>query len=215
MMRSYDSAPRPPPHPPPHSCHQMSLFLSFLVCRRSRLLTGGWGGGGEKPKWMRKPDPLQIIQYSLGKGAVPQDFSLHRDTAHVMYHEWTTVAWDDCSYSFFVVQIVEHCDYWEWKCAQCGGRRCHRGLQHASPSRPRLLKTQRKVRKSLSMARREWLRKVHSNENPIYVFPEKELRGLSPNSHIHVPVSDLQCMFPGSVHVFSCSRIGRPIVGLY
>ncbi len=26
----------------------------------------------------------------------------------------------------------------------------------------------------------------HCNENPIYVFPEKELRGLSPNFQIHV-----------------------------
>jgi hypothetical protein len=26
---------------------------------------------------------------------------------------------------------------------------------------------------------------------PIYVFPEEELRGLSPNFHIHVSVSDL------------------------
>ncbi len=32
---------------------------------------------------------------------------------------------------------------------------------------------------------------VHCNENPIYVFPEKELRGLSPNFHIHTSVSDL------------------------
>ncbi len=29
------------------------------------------------------------------------------------------------------------------------------------------------------------------NENPIYVFPEKELRGHSPNFLIHVSVSDL------------------------
>jgi hypothetical protein len=29
------------------------------------------------------------------------------------------------------------------------------------------------------------------NENPFYVFPEKELCGLSPNFHIHVSVSDL------------------------
>ncbi len=29
------------------------------------------------------------------------------------------------------------------------------------------------------------------NENPIYLFPEKEMRGLSPNFHIHVSVSDL------------------------
>jgi hypothetical protein len=28
-------------------------------------------------------------------------------------------------------------------------------------------------------------------ENQIYVFPEKELRGLSPNSYIHMFVSDL------------------------
>ncbi len=32
---------------------------------------------------------------------------------------------------------------------------------------------------------------AHCNENPIYVLPEKELRGLSPNFHIHVSVSDL------------------------
>jgi hypothetical protein len=28
-------------------------------------------------------------------------------------------------------------------------------------------------------------------KNQIYVFPEKELRGLSPNSYIHLSVSDL------------------------
>jgi hypothetical protein len=31
----------------------------------------------------------------------------------------------------------------------------------------------------------------HCNENPIYVFPEKELHGPSLNFHIHVSVSDL------------------------
>jgi hypothetical protein len=31
----------------------------------------------------------------------------------------------------------------------------------------------------------------HCKGNPIDVFPEKELRGLSPNFHIHVSVSDL------------------------
>jgi hypothetical protein len=39
-------------------------------------------------------------------------------------------------------------------------------------------------------------------------IPEKELHGHSPNFHIHVSVSDLY-IFPGSVHIFSCSRIGR------
>jgi hypothetical protein len=32
---------------------------------------------------------------------------------------------------------------------------------------------------------------THWTENRIYVFPEKELRSLSPNSYIHVSVSDL------------------------
>ncbi len=31
----------------------------------------------------------------------------------------------------------------------------------------------------------------HCDENPIYVFSEKELRGLIPNFHIHGSVSDL------------------------
>ncbi len=35
-------------------------------------------------------------------------------------------------------------------------------------------------------------------ENPIYVFPEKELCGLSPNFHIHVSVSN--------VHIYSQNR---------
>jgi hypothetical protein len=29
---------------------------------------------------------------------------------------------------------------------------------------------------------------IHSTENPIYVFPEMKLRGLVPNSYIHVRV---------------------------
>jgi hypothetical protein len=32
---------------------------------------------------------------------------------------------------------------------------------------------------------------MHCEENPIYVFIFWELRGLSPNFHIHVSVSDL------------------------
>jgi hypothetical protein len=41
---------------------------------------------------------------------------------------------------------------------------------------------------------------THCTENPIYVFPEMKLRGLIPNSYIHVPVSDLYS-----------PRIGLPI----
>jgi hypothetical protein len=32
---------------------------------------------------------------------------------------------------------------------------------------------------------------LHCKENPLYVFPEKELRGLSPTFNIHVSLSDL------------------------
>ncbi len=49
---------------------------------------------------------------------------------------------------------------------------------------------------------------------PFYVFLEKELRGLSPNFHIHVFVSDL-CIPRIGPHIFSCRRIGRTIVGIY
>jgi hypothetical protein len=34
-------------------------------------------------------------------------------------------------------------------------------------------------------------RPPHCNENPIYVFPEKEWCGLSPDFHIYVSVSNL------------------------
>ncbi len=51
----------------------------------------------------------------------------------------------------------------------------------------------------------------HCNENPIYVFPEKELRGLSHNFYIHVSVSKLIY----SPAYFPAANIGRPIVGIY
>ena len=44
-----------------------------------------------------------------------------------------------------------------------------------------------------------WL--LHCNENPIDVFPEKELHGLGPNFRIHVSVSDIQYIFLGSLHI--------------
>jgi hypothetical protein len=51
-----------------------------------------------------------------------------------------------------------------------------------------------KAREKKRLGRRssnEYQREVNCNENPIYVLPEKELRGLSPNFNIHVSVSDL------------------------
>jgi hypothetical protein len=38
----------------------------------------------------------------------------------------------------------------------------------------------------------------HSNKNSIYVFQEKKLRGLRPNFHIHVSVSDLYISIPAA-----------------
>jgi hypothetical protein len=38
-----------------------------------------------------------------------------------------------------------------------------------------------------------------NTENWKQIFPEKELRGLSSNFHIHVSVSDLYTLFPGSI----------------
>ncbi len=42
---------------------------------------------------------------------------------------------------------------------------------------------------------------VHCNENPLYVFLKEELRGLSPNFHILVSVSDLYISKIGP-HIF-------------
>ncbi len=32
---------------------------------------------------------------------------------------------------------------------------------------------------------------VHCKQDPFYAFPEMKLRGLNPNFHIHISVSDL------------------------
>jgi hypothetical protein len=61
LLRSYGSAPRPPPSlPSPVS--KLSLFLRNLVCRQSSLLigVGGESGVGKEPNRTaaRKPGPL-------------------------------------------------------------------------------------------------------------------------------------------------------------
>ncbi len=53
---------------------------------------------------------------------------------------------------------------------------------------------------------------MHCNENPLYVILFWELRGLSTYFHVPVSVSDFYSIFPGWDHIFSCSRIGRPIL---
>jgi hypothetical protein len=52
---------------------------------------------------------------------------------------------------------------------------------------------------------------LHYIENPNYEFPEKEMRGLITNFHIHVSVRDLYIPRIGP-HIKSCGRIGRPII---
>ncbi len=54
---------------------------------------------------------------------------------------------------------------------------------------------------------------IHCNGNSVYIFRFWELRGLSPNCHIHVSVSDLY--IPRISPHISSSRKGRPIVGIY
>ncbi len=49
--------------------------------------------------------------------------------------------------------------------------------------------------------------------SPKKIFKKKEVRGLSTNFHIHVSGSDLYNFRIGP-HIY-CSRIGRPIVGIY
>jgi len=53
---------------------------------------------------------------------------------------------------------------------------------------------------------------LHCKDIWIYVFPEKELRGLS-------QISTFMCVsdqyIPRLAHIFSCSRLGRPIRGIY
>jgi hypothetical protein len=55
--------------------------------------------------------------------------------------------------------------------------------------------------------------KPHCTGNSVYIFLFWELRGLSPNFHIYVFVSDLYIPRIGP-HI-SSSRKGRPIVGIY
>jgi hypothetical protein len=52
----------------------------------------------------------------------------------------------------------------------------------------------------------------HCNGNPIYVLLFWKLRGLSPNFHTHVSMSDLYVYSQDLSTHMSCSRIGRSIV---
>jgi hypothetical protein len=56
---------------------------------------------------------------------------------------------------------------------------------------------------------------MHCNGNPRYVFLFYELRGLSPNFHIHVSVSDFYIPRFSPHTVFGCSKIDILILKIY
>ncbi len=56
---------------------------------------------------------------------------------------------------------------------------------------------------------------LNCEEYPLYVLPEKELRGLSPNFHIHASASDLCIRNRRIGPYFPASKIGRAILGIY
>jgi hypothetical protein len=78
FLRSYDSAPLPPPYPSPAS--RLSLFLSLPVCRRLSLLTKRKGGVGVEPiliyNWHPRFTNLPFfltVQYAFSMQTYPID----------------------------------------------------------------------------------------------------------------------------------------------
>ncbi len=57
--------------------------------------------------------------------------------------------------------------------------------------------------------------KTHNTKNSKQIFPEKELRGYSPNSYIHVSVSDLYIPLIGLPILLQDNIVGGPNVGIY
>ncbi len=55
----------------------------------------------------------------------------------------------------------------------------------------------------------------HCNENPIYVIPEKEFRGFSPNFYINVSVSDLYMYFQDRSTYFPAAELADRLWGIY
>ncbi len=51
-------------------------------------------------------------------------------------------------------------------------------------------------------------------ENSKLILPEKKLRGHSPSSYTFMFLCAV-CIFPRSICIFCCMKIGGPIVGIY
>ncbi len=60
-----------------------------------------------------------------------------------------------------------------------------------------------------------WSLNHTATKNRFMYSQQRKLRSLSPNFHIHVSCMLAIYIFPESVHLFSCSKIGRPIMGMY
>jgi hypothetical protein len=63
--------------------------------------------------------------------------------------------------------------------------------------------------KKISPHGKDTVLKIEENK-----FPERKLRGLSPNFYIHIS-GERFLLYPPSVCLFGCSRIGGPILGIY
>ncbi len=96
-----------------------------------------------------------------------------------------------------------------------GAIEAHQGVME---TRLGTMETYSGVLRALHTANEGLVRIQYKSLVPIYVFPEMKLHGLvifpkqnynvlSPNIHIYI--------FPGWVCLFSCSQIGRPILGIY
>jgi hypothetical protein len=60
---------------------------------------------------------------------------------------------------------------------------------------------------------RRYTLQIHCTENSKQIFPEMKLRGLVPNFHIHVSVSDLYIPMIGPPILLQ--KLGGPIVGIF
>ncbi len=197
-------------HPlPPSLVHKLSLCLILSLCRRSSLLKGGGAGVGEgaggEPNYTtarslglsRRKGRLSSLNFPF-KGTVWRDFSdsgffsTHLHKASNFHCSAILIFFYSCTDSqhkvhtcahwhcFFQILLALYFISWKmWPKMSFKGLHglCRLTLRHTGNCSfvPRI---------------REFPH-PHWTKNPIYVFPEMKLRGLVPNSYIHVSVSDL------------------------
>ncbi len=87
-------------------------------------------------------------------------------------------------------------------------------VEGEEPTRPLSIKPPRPIRQDSYAVPSPYSLRLHCKENPIYVFLFWELRGLSPNFHIHTCLWAIY-IFSGSGHIVPCSITGRLILEIY